>query len=151
MYGAVLDAEARELAHGESLFVQRHVERRYLSEGDARTRADQMPLRLSLTRRVSLELRLAYTMANLEGRQMRLPRARAGHRVVAADAAPPASPEHLRYVHELSRAGFNARGDSALVLVSSICGMVCGHGSMALVVQQDGRWHVAKTLDQWQH
>ena len=151
VYRAVLAAEARELAPVESLFVQRDVEARYPSADAARSAAAGMTLRIDLTRRVSSELLLAYTMANVTNRRIRLPSTLEQHRVVAADAAPRAPSTHLRYVRWLSRVGVNARGDSALVQVSTICGMVCGQGAMMLVVYDRGRWQVAKELASWQH
>jgi len=49
-------------------------------------------------------------------------------------------------IYYISRVGFNAAQDSALVFVASICGPLCGHGKRKLYVDAVGGWKEAATL-----
>jgi hypothetical protein len=50
-----------------------------------------------------------------------------------------------RWVAEVSRVGFNATLDSAIVQVSVVCGPVCGHGRTVLLAHTGG-WTIVQTL-----
>jgi hypothetical protein len=46
----------------------------------------------------------------------------------------------------LTRPGFGALGDSALIQIFEACGGTCGEGTTVLLVKQRGRWRVVETF-----
>lgn len=49
----------------------------------------------------------------------------------------------------VSRVGFNAAGDQALVLMGFRCSGLCGGGGLYLLAKVDGIWHVQEPLVGW--
>jgi hypothetical protein len=47
----------------------------------------------------------------------------------------------------LSYPAITTGGDSALVRISEICGGLCGHGILALLIRKDGVWRIAHILE----
>ena len=50
----------------------------------------------------------------------------------------------------LSRVGFDAKGDMALVTMGYRCGDLCGAGGLYLLVKEDGSWKEQEELMVWQ-
>ncbi len=57
-------------------------------------------------------------------------------------------PESGGVVH-LSRVGFGADGDKALVLMGFRCGDLCGAGGLYLLVKEEDGWKVQQELMVW--
>ena len=49
----------------------------------------------------------------------------------------------------VSRVGFGANGERALVLMGFRCGDLCGSGGLYLLVKEDGSWKVQQALMEW--
>jgi hypothetical protein len=49
-------------------------------------------------------------------------------------------------VYIISRIGFTAGGDSALVSVDGVCGTLCGHGNLLLYTRDAAGWHRTAAL-----
>ncbi|HVP57273.1 MAG TPA: carboxypeptidase-like regulatory domain-containing protein [bacterium] len=53
------------------------------------------------------------------------------------------------FVANLSRVGFNASGDRALVYYSTYCGYLCGGGDFYLMTKANGTWSVENHIPAW--
>lgn len=49
----------------------------------------------------------------------------------------------------LSRVGFNASGDQAIVYVANTCGGLCGKGYYVLLTESSGSWKIERDLMLW--
>ena len=49
----------------------------------------------------------------------------------------------------ISRVGFNARMEEALVYLSWICGPLCGYGELFLLGKKDGQWNLLNRARLW--
>jgi len=49
----------------------------------------------------------------------------------------------------LSRIGFNAAGDQALVYLGNSCELLCGRGHLVLLRKHKGNWKIVKQADIW--
>jgi hypothetical protein len=103
----------------------------------------------------------AFALANVPAgptarpRRVRLPAEIAGQAVVVTDSSVHqlnggwAGGSPARVVYVLSRAGFSAGGDTAVVQVAHTCGGLCGGGMLLLVVRGPGGWARAGILELW--
>jgi hypothetical protein len=106
-------------------------------------------VRTALRRHVPAALADAFVQAN--SRSVRVaPLALGADRVVVlvrgwgADGPP-------RYVLDLTRPGFTASGDSAVVGLASTCGPLCGRSWKLLLTRGPSGWRVARTLEEALH
>lgn len=60
-----------------------------------------------------------------------------------------AEPNHRSSSMTLSRVGFNAKADQALVYVGLICGRLCGSGSYVMLAKENGVWRVERRRAVW--
>src|SRR5687767_9991498 len=126
VYAAVLaDIASRYYPRGDSLYVAVDVPAKFASVEKARADA-QDPGWRRFTALDSDQLHLGWMTANAEARRVVLPATLGGLPVAMTDSL---SPRRVlgswRYVQELSRVGFNTRGDSGAVLVESVCRNLC--------------------------
>jgi len=73
-----------------------------------------------------------------------------GWRVQLVDT-PTEPAQHVGTTYYVSRVGFAPTGDSALVAVDAICGLLCGRGVFVLYVRNQDSWDVASTLQSVQY
>ena len=146
VYRAVLTrVAAGYYLEGDTLYVAREVPALFTSQGEARAKATEW-----WTRRltpISDEWHLAWMIAKVQPRRVALPAELSGLPVVVTDSlAPRRSHYNWSYVRRLSRVGFNARGDSAIVLIDDVCRNMCGGMTMALAVRDARGWRAASDL-----
>lgn len=87
----------------------------------------------------------SYWRANRRPRALHRPLRVPGWRVRLVDAQSEHSPD-VRTIHYVSRVGITPTGDSALVAVDALCGLLCGHGVLVLYIRKQSGWHFASTL-----
>ena len=96
----------------------------------------------------------AFALANMQAGRVRLPPAVRRRAVVVMD-----SPVHQldgggrppRWVYVLSRVGFSAAGDTALVLRQHTCGALCGSTMLLLMVRGPAGWARGDVLETYFH
>jgi hypothetical protein len=73
-----------------------------------------------------------------------------GWRVQLVDTPTEQTPD-VGTTYYVSRVGFAPTGDSALVAVDALCGLLCGRGVFVLYVRNQDSWDLASTLQSLQY
>ena len=91
--------------------------------------------------RLSAAILLAFDSANSKPRRLAVPLGIPGRRVVFNDELPRQRDGEVRDVYYLTRVGFNATGDTAIIGLEMHCNMVCGYATAEVLVRTGGTWH----------
>ncbi len=145
MHRVILEYFAAELRQSETLYVApQNGGRLFASEAAADAWADSAGP--PTARGAPTHLRRAYARANARRVAITVPRSVKGRPVVVAAADPPDASARPRFVLTMSRPGFSARGDTAIIFASHICGPLCGTSAMLLTVRSNRGWAVERML-----